>query len=54
MLMTIIDQDVYKADYETVTSRILDEQIAYETAIESIKTIVKTGIFEEEQIDSIT
>ena len=47
MLMTIIERKVYKADYEAVTSRILDEQISYETAIESIKKIAETGAFKD-------
>jgi hypothetical protein len=49
MLMTFVDNSIYKADYETVTSRLLDEQISYETAIESIKKIARTGFFEENE-----
>lgn len=47
MLKTIIDRDVYKADYETLTSRILNEKLPYETAIGAIRKITEAGLFEE-------
>lgn len=47
VLMEIIDKDVYKPDYENVTSRILEEQIPYDVAIEAVKRIAESGMFEE-------
>lgn len=43
----LIDNDIYKNDYENITSRILEEQIPYETAIEAVRSIAGSGIFEE-------
>lgn len=45
LLNLIVDQNVYRDDYESITSRILEEQISYETAIEAVKTIANSGMF---------
>ena len=50
LLKYLVENDVYKRDYETVTSRILEEKIPYETAVEAIKTIAESGAFEEKCI----
>ncbi|MBR2259093.1 MAG: nucleotidyl transferase AbiEii/AbiGii toxin family protein [Blautia sp.] len=47
VLKKIIEQDVYKSDYENVTSRILEEQIPYDVAIEALRRIAESGLFEE-------
>ena len=38
---------VYRADYETVTYRILEEQIPYDTCIEAVRKIAESGLFVE-------
>ena len=45
LLEQIIKEDVYRADYNKLTSRILEEQISYGTAISAIKKIAESGIF---------
>ena len=45
ILTEIIDKDVYRTDYEIVTSRILEEQILYDTAIEAVRKIALSGLF---------
>ena len=47
VLKKIIEQEVYKSDYENVTSRILEEQISYNVAIEAVRKIAESGVFEE-------
>ncbi len=47
VLMEIVDKDIYRADYESVTSRILEEQIPYDVVIEAVKEIAASGKFEE-------
>ena len=34
VLKEVVDKEIYRADYESVTSRILKEQISYDKAIE--------------------
>ena len=43
--MGIVDEGIYRADYESVTSRILEEQIPYETAIEAVRRIAESEMF---------
>ena len=38
----------YKDDYENVTSRILEEKVSYEVAIEAVKKIAMSGMFERQ------
>jgi hypothetical protein len=47
VLKKIIEQEVYKSDYENATSRILGEQISYDVAIEAVRKIAESGVFEE-------
>ena len=44
VLKEIIDKEIYRADYENVTSRILEEQIPYDTAIEAVRKIAESGM----------
>ena len=45
--MEIVDKDIYRADYESVTSRVLEEQIPYDVAIVALEEIAASGRFEE-------
>lgn len=47
LLMQLVEDEVYKDDYESITARILEEAVRYETAIEAVKALAKSGIFEE-------
>lgn len=47
LLHYLIDKEVYKSDYENITSRILEESITYKVAMEAVKTIAESKIFEE-------
>lgn len=47
VLMEIVDKDIYRADYESVTSRVLEEQIPYDVAIVALEEIAASGKFEE-------
>lgn len=46
MLTFLIENEIYKDDYEKVTVRILEENVSYETAIEAVKKIAASGMFE--------
>ena len=39
MLNFLIRNEIYKDDYENVTSRILEEKVSYEVAIEAVKKL---------------
>ena len=45
LLNLLVDKNIYRDDYESITSRILEEQVSYDTAIEAVKTIAKSGMF---------
>ena len=47
VLMEIVDKEIYRSDYESVTSRILVEQIPYDVVLEAVKEIAESGKFEE-------
>lgn len=38
---------LHEADYETVTYRILEEQIPYDTCIEAVREIAESGLLVE-------
>lgn len=46
LLLTIIQEEAYKKDYELITSQILEEKVKYETAIDAIRRIAESGVFE--------
>ena len=48
MLNFLIRNEIYKDDYENVTSRILEEKVCYEVAIEAVKKIAMSGMFERQ------
>lgn len=45
LLEEIVDKEIYRDDYETVTSRFLFTYLPYETAIGGIKEIISKGYF---------
>lgn len=45
ILKSIVDNDIYKADYEDLTSNILQEDVTYETAIRAVEEVARSGIF---------
>ena len=47
MLTLLVENKVYKEDYETITDRILEEKVPYDTAVEAVKTIASSGMFDE-------
>ena len=47
MLRLLIENKIYKEDYGNITSRILEDSVSYDTAIEALKTIAASGSFEE-------
>lgn len=46
LLQKIMDEQVYKADYETLTVQLLEENISYNTAVTSLTDIIDMHIFE--------
>ena len=46
MLNYLIENEIYKEDYENITARILEEDISYDVAIEAVKKIAASGMFE--------
>lgn len=46
MLNYLIENEIYKEDYETITARILEEDVSYDVAIEAVKKIAASGMFE--------
>ncbi len=46
MLNFLIENEIYKGDYENITARILEEDIRYDVAIEAVKKIAASGMFE--------
>ena len=47
MLKFIVDNKIYKDDYDVVTTRILEESIPYDTAVEAVKQLATSGMFDE-------
>ena len=39
LLNFLIENEIYKDDYEKITARILEEDVNYETAIEAVKRL---------------
>lgn len=48
MLKQIIKNEVYKEDYDSITIKLLEEQVLYETAIDAIIKIAESDIFAED------
>lgn len=47
LLYCLVDNDIYKADYGNITLRILEEEVCYDTAIEAVKAIAESRVFDE-------
>lgn len=47
ILKYLVENDVYKTDYENVTTRILKDRIPYNEIISAIKKIIVSGMFED-------
>lgn len=47
MLRLIIEKRIYKEDFDNITSRILEESVSYETAIEALRIIAASDVFDE-------
>lgn len=45
LLQEIIDKDVYKLDYESITSSLLFEEIEYHTVVKALQMIVDNKLF---------
>lgn len=45
LLNFLIENEVYRDDYEKVTARILEEDVNYETAIKAVKELAVSGLF---------
>ena len=45
VLREIIDQKVYKEDYDTITTSLLFEPVSYDVAVSALEGILKSGIF---------
>lgn len=45
LVQEIIDKDVYKSDYESITSSLLFEEIEYRTVVNALQTIVDNKLF---------
>lgn len=47
LLKEIIDKEVYKADYTEITTYFQKHPVTYENAIEAVKELAESGMFEE-------
>ena len=45
LLQEIINKGIYKNDYEDITSKMLFEEVSYDTAIEALQTIIDNRLF---------
>lgn len=45
LLREIIDEEVYRKDYEMVTQRVLFDGTTYNDAIKSLEKIIESGVF---------
>ena len=48
MLRKIIDEKIYKSDYENITEKLLSIPVSYEEAIKALELIIASGVFETE------
>lgn len=46
LLQEIIDKDIYKSDYESITSSLLFEKIEYRTVVEALQIIIDSKLFQ--------
>lgn len=48
ILNFLVENEIYKKDYENITVRILEENVSYDTVIEAVKKIAASGIFDSQ------
>lgn len=46
LLYRIIDEQAYRLDYESVTMKLLEDNVSYWTAIETLKCVADSGLFD--------
>lgn len=46
MLDFLIENEIYRDDYENITARILEEDVDYDVAIEAVRKIATSGMFQ--------
>ena len=46
LLNFIVDKEIYKEDYARITSHIIDENVPYEMAVQSVRLIADSGMFD--------
>lgn len=46
LLQEIVDKGVYKSDYKDITEALLFDSVSYETAVEAIREIIGSGLFD--------
>lgn len=51
MLQRIVEENVYKDDYESITIRLLEESVPYEVAIEAISEIAESDMFRQDDFE---
>lgn len=47
LLRKIVYEEVYRTDYEQLTSKLLDKFISYDTVITAVESIINSGMFDE-------
>lgn len=45
LLQEIVDNAIYKPDYDEITSKMLFEEVSYETAVAALRKVIASGIF---------
>lgn len=45
LMQEIIDKDVYKSDFESITSSLLFEEIEYHTVVKALQIIIDNKLF---------
>ena len=45
MLNFLVENKIYKGDYENITVRILEEDVSYDVAIEAVRKIASSGMY---------
>lgn len=46
LLREIIEKEVYKEDYSEITTYFQNHPVSYESAIEAVRTVAESGMFE--------
>lgn len=46
VLREIVEKNIYESDYKTITESLLFEPVSYETAVEALKAVLESGLFD--------